>query len=109
MFADIVPGSYVVPAWLTMNGGGLAVPKRTSCEAGIAARRPAQVGVDAHTFVARWPDSAHWPTPGSGSVVKLHTVPVVVPELFFSSIRQKYVVFGDIVPGCIRRPGLIAE
>src|SRR6185295_8345352 len=33
------------------------------------------------------------------AVVKLHTVPVVVPPAFFSSIRQKYVVLFASVPG----------
>ena len=36
---------------------------------------------------------------GAAAVVKLHTVPVVVPLPFFSSMRQKYVVLAAIVPG----------
>ena len=72
-----------------MNGGGLAVPKRTSCEVVLAPRRPTQRRGDAHTGCASWRDSEWWLGPAAGRVVKLHTVPVVVPELFFSSIRQK--------------------
>jgi hypothetical protein len=40
-----VPGLYVVPVWLTANGGGFAVPKYTSCE--NALRRTKVVGIDA--------------------------------------------------------------
>src|SRR6187549_2260464 len=81
-----------------MNGGGLVVPKRTSCEVALLPAVQLRLAVML-TPVAPLAGFGALAAPGSGSVVKLHTVPVVVPELFFSSIRQKYVVPADSVPG----------
>ena len=72
-----------------MSGGVLEVPKYTSRDVGEPV--PAvqlRVGVRL-TFVAALAGLGEVAAPGAGgTVVKLQTVPVVVPPAFFSSIRQ---------------------
>ena len=70
-----------------MNGGGFTVPKRTSCELALLPAVQLRLEVIA-TSVAPLAGLGELAAPGNGKVVKLQTVPVVVPKLFFSSMRQ---------------------